>query len=175
MVVLKRLSDALAAGDNIRAIVRNTGINQDGKTPTGITAPSADAQADLIRQVYAEARLDPRDTTYLEAHGTGTKVGDMAEFESTRDTFRCKDRERSLILGSVKSSIGHLESASGIAGLIKTVLMFERGFVVPNLHYRSPKPDIDYDANNMRVTPTASSEHRAFLTHIIRFLANFSP
>lgn len=151
MVVLKRLSDALSAGDNIRSIIRNTGINQDGRLAGGITVPNPQAQAELIRRVYLEAKLNPRDTLYLEAHGTGTQQGDSAEFNSAIDVFGRDSSRTSLLMGSVKSNIGHLESASGLAGVIKTVLMFEKNLIPPTLHQKNPKPGLDYSGNNIKV------------------------
>ncbi|KAF4951266.1 hypothetical protein FSARC_12965 [Fusarium sarcochroum] len=126
-LVLKRLDDAIADGDPIRAIIRNSGINHDGKT-NGISYPSPEAQQDLAELVYAEAGLDPRETDYVEAHGTGTQAGDKVEMTAIRNVF-CQNRTSELLLGSVKASVGHTESTSGIAAVIKTVLMLEKGFI----------------------------------------------
>lgn len=107
-VVLKRLDDALKDGDVIRAVIRNTGINQDGKTP-GVTFPSVKAQEALACKVYAEAGLDPLETTYVEAHGTGTQAGDPVEASALFATFG-KGRSEPVRVGSVKSNVGHLVS-----------------------------------------------------------------
>ncbi|KAJ3532687.1 hypothetical protein NM208_g8327 [Fusarium decemcellulare] len=126
-LVLKRLDDAIADGDPIRAIIRNSGVNHDGKT-NGISYPSPEAQQELAELVYAEAGLDPRETDYVEAHGTGTQAGDKVEMTAIRNVF-CQNRDSELLLGSVKASVGHTESTSGIAAVIKTVLMLEKGFI----------------------------------------------
>jgi acyl transferase domain-containing protein len=112
MVVLKRLDDAVRDGDNIRGIIRNSGVNHDGTTP-GITLPNRDAQQTLINSVYQRAGLDPRDTAYIEAHGTGTAVGDVEEISAIQSIFE-KNRDSQhapLYVGSIKPNIGHLESA----------------------------------------------------------------
>ena len=130
--MLKRLDDALNEGFDVRAIIRNTGVNQDGKTP-GITVPSSKAQQALISSVYASAGIDPSQVGYVEAHGTGTEAGDAAEMETIARVF-CggKSRPGSLYVGSVKSNIGHLENVSGLAGLIKSVLMLENAVIPLN-------------------------------------------
>ncbi|KAL8717594.1 MAG: hypothetical protein Q9225_005174 [Loekoesia sp. 1 TL-2023] len=138
-VVLKRLDDALQAHDCIRAIIRHTGVNQDGKT-TGIFVPDQQAQEDLVRQVYSDASIDLRCVQSVEAHGTGTLTGDTTEMKSISKVF-CKEsgRKDRLFVGSVKSNIGHLESASGLAGLIKTILSLEKGFIPPSINLEQPK------------------------------------
>jgi acyl transferase domain-containing protein len=115
-LVLKRLDDAILAGDNIRSIIRNTAVNQDGKT-IGISLPNEQAQKDLVRDIYNSAGLNPLDCFYVEAHGTGTIVGDKAEIDSIAEVF-CDDGKRvnDIYVGSIKSNIGHLEAASGLAG-----------------------------------------------------------
>ena len=109
--------------------MRETGINQDGKT-AGLTNPSHDAQQSLIRSTYSRANLDPREIGYLEAHGTGTIAGDSTEFHTIRESFS-RGRDTPLYVGSVKSNIGHLESASGLAGLISAVMVLENGIIPP--------------------------------------------
>lgn len=138
-VVVKRLADALSNGDPIRAVIRNTGVNQDGKT-NGITLPSQRAQEALYRSVYTSAGLDPTETHYIEAHGTGTVAGDSAELRAMAEVF-CKKRDpgKPLYVGSIKSNIGHLESSSGLAGLIKAILVLEKDTIPPNADYRTPK------------------------------------
>lgn len=112
MVVLKRLDDAVRDGDHIRGIIRNSGVNHDGTT-SGITLPSREAQRTLINSVYQRAGLDPRDTAYIEAHGTGTAVGDVEEISAIQSIFEPnKERQdKPLYVGSIKPNIGHLESA----------------------------------------------------------------
>lgn len=150
-IVLKRLSDAVEAGDPIRAIVRNTGINQDGKT-NGIMLPNSQAQEDLMRSIHLDAGLDPGLTSYVEAHGTGTQAGDHAEINSIFKVF-CQGIERCepLFVGSVKANLGHCESASGLAGLIKTVLSLEKGVIpaTPDVLYL--KEGLDLEKRNIRI------------------------
>lgn len=150
-VVLKRLDDALDAGDSIRAVIRNTAVNHDGKT-NGITLPSSKAQEVLQKKSYQQAGLDPCAVQYMEAHGTGTVAGDVAELKGIFQAFG-KNRAPSnpLYVGSIKSNIGHLESSSGLAGLIKTVLMLERGCLLPNADFQKPKPELELDKWNMTV------------------------
>jgi acyl transferase domain-containing protein/NADPH:quinone reductase-like Zn-dependent oxidoreductase/SAM-dependent methyltransferase/NADP-dependent 3-hydroxy acid dehydrogenase YdfG/acyl carrier protein len=140
-VVLKRLDDAMQDGDPIRAILRNTGVNQDGKT-NGIMVPKSEAQHRLIRQVYHSAGLDPQDTSVVEAHGTGTAVGDVAEITALVQAFGRRKVEEKLYVGSVKANIGHLESASGVAGVIKAVLMLENDMIPATINIRNLKPEI---------------------------------
>ncbi|TAQ91354.1 hypothetical protein B7494_g345 [Chlorociboria aeruginascens] len=143
MVVLKRLDEAIAAGDNIRAVIRNIGVGQDGKT-AGILLPSRDAQKNLIQTVYDQVGLDPTSTTYIEAHGTGTAVGDVEEISAIRSVFESKDEQTGpLFVGSIKPNIGHLESASGIAGLVKAILMLENGKIPPNLNLQILKTTLN--------------------------------
>ena len=138
-------------GLNVRAIIRNTGVNQDGKTQ-GITVPSSDSQQALIRSVYASAGIDPREVGYVEAHGTGTEVGDAAEMETLAKVFgRCGPHQDPLYVGSVKSNIGHLENASGLAGLIKTVLVLENAVIPPNHGLKELKVHKEWEKLNIQV------------------------
>lgn len=139
-LIMKPLQDAIDAGDTIRAIVRNTGVNSDGRT-NGITLPNKDAQESLIRSTYAAAGLDPRETAYVEAHGTGTKVGDPIEAEAISRAI-ATGRSSPLIVGSVKTNIGHLEAASGLAGVIKTTRILETGLIPPNINFEKPNENI---------------------------------
>ncbi|KAI8935085.1 hypothetical protein NX059_007680 [Plenodomus lindquistii] len=143
-ILLKPLANALRDGDVIRAVVRATGVNQDGRTPS-ITQPNPEAQIELIKTTYANGGLDLSKTEYVEAHGTGTIVGDPIEVGAIGSVFR-DHRTRPIYVGSVKSNIGHLEGASGIAGLIKTVLALERGIIPPNANFEKANPAIDVDA-----------------------------
>lgn len=156
-LVIKRLSDALKDGDTIRAIIRATGSNQDGKTP-GITQPNGDAQERLIRDTYRSAGLERKLTRYFEAHGTGTPTGDPIEARAIAMAF---DGERSeddpLYIGSVKTNIGHLEGASGIASLIKTLLVLEKGVIPPNVWFEKANPRISESDWNIKVSKSSSS------------------
>lgn len=141
-LVLKPLDQALRDGDNIRALIRNTGANQDGKT-NGITFPSTEAQANLIRSVYHSAGLDPIETDYVEAHGTGTAAGDPVEAEAIASVFTVKrTTDNPILVGSVKSNVGHLEAASGLAAMVKTIFALEEGVIPPNINFEKPNKDI---------------------------------
>jgi acyl transferase domain-containing protein len=151
-ILLKRLDNALAAGDPVRTIIRGTGVNQDGKT-NGITLPSRSAQESFIRATYERAGLDPRSVCYVEAHGTGTQAGDELELGALGHVFG-EDGQRPdcFYVGSIKSNIGHLESASGLAGLLKTVLILEKGFIPPNADFRTKKKTLDLEGWKVKVT-----------------------
>ncbi|KAK4210859.1 hypothetical protein QBC37DRAFT_27292 [Rhypophila decipiens] len=149
-VIIKRLQDALQDGDTVHAVIRNSGANQDGKT-LGVTLPNPDAQEALIRSVYAGARLDPSETLYVEAHGTGTVVGDKAEIQALSNVFTQKPRRRNLYVGSVKTNIGHLEATSGIAGLIKAILVLKKQQIPPNLNFIKPKPGLMLEERQISV------------------------
>ncbi|RAL14312.1 type I polyketide synthase [Aspergillus homomorphus CBS 101889] len=155
-VVIKRLDDAVAAGDTVRAIIRSSSSNQDGKTP-GILQPSKDAQVRLICDTYKKAALDMGMTRYFEAHGTGTPVGDPIETRAIGSAFHdYRSRGEPLYVGSVKSNIGHLEGASGIAGLIKAVLILEKGIIPPNSsNLQSLNPQIDEQYFNLKILTRA--------------------
>lgn len=143
-VILKPLKDAIRDQDNIRAVIRGTGVNQDGHT-TGITLPNSDAQAELIKSTYRAAGLEFSDTGYFEAHGTGTAAGDPLELGAVANTLAAAQRPgNSLLVGSVKSNIGHLEGAAGLAGVIKCILMLENGIVLPNIHFDRPNRRIPF-------------------------------
>ena len=152
-MVLKRLDDALRAGDKIRGIIRNTGVGQDGKT-TGITLPSQEAQQNLINSVYHSAKLDPRDTTYFEAHGTGTVAGDTTEVNAIGNAFCSEDsrnQDSPLYIGSIKANVGHLESSSGIAGFIKAALVLEKGLLPPTPNIIDLKENMLSEGLNIKV------------------------
>lgn len=154
-VVLKRLDKALQDGDTIRAVIRGTGTNQDGRT-LGITQPSASRQEELIRSTYASAGLNFDDTNYFEAHGTGTKVGDPIECSVIGSVFG-PSRRRPMYVGSVKSNIGHLEGASGIAGLVKTIYSLESGLIAPTYGLEKVNPKIRLDDWKIEI-PTSAIE-----------------
>ena len=151
MVVLKRLDEALRNGDSIRGVIRNTAVGQDGKT-SGITLPNGEAQQDLIHSAYASAMLDPFTIGYVEAHGTGTVAGDITEINAIAKTF-CKARhsESPLYIGSIKGNIGHLESTSGLAGLLKAILVLEKGMIPPTTNLETVKDRIDLKVSNIQV------------------------
>ncbi|OJD18079.1 hypothetical protein AJ78_01851 [Emergomyces pasteurianus Ep9510] len=147
-VIVKRLSDALRDGNTIRAVIRGTLVNQDGRTP-GISLPSAQAQENLIRQLYSNAKLDPRDTVFVEAHGTGTPVGDPIETRAITNAFGSEHRKEPLYVGALKASIGHLEGGAGIAGVIKSIMILEAGIITPNVNFEKVNPNIPKDEWNL--------------------------
>ena len=150
VVLLKPLSDAVADGDRILGTIAKTGINTDGRT-IGIAYPNQQAQQCLMHRLYADPALDPRNVCYVEAHGTGTSAGDPVEARSIGEVF-CELRPQGdpLLVGSIKSNLGHLEPASGLAGLLKTLLVLQKGAVPPNLHLDVINKDIDCEALRLR-------------------------
>ncbi|TLS22252.1 uncharacterized protein PpBr36_10074 [Pyricularia pennisetigena] len=155
-VLLKRLDDAVRDGDPIRAVIRGTACNNDGRTPTGITSPSAEAQTAAIRAAYSNAGIADLDqTTFLECHGTGTQAGDPVEVQGAAAAFatpaRADGRRAPLLIGSCKSNIGHSEAGAGISGLIKAVLAIERGLIPGNPTYVTPNPGLDFKASCVEV------------------------
>jgi myxalamid-type polyketide synthase MxaB len=143
VVVLKRLSDALASNDNVLAVIQGSAINHDGHT-SGLTVPSGPAQQDVVRKALSAARLAPADIDYVETHGTGTALGDPIEVGALGAVFGAGARAAPLVLGAVKSNIGHLEAAAGLAGLLKVVLALRHEVIPANLHFRTPNPHIDW-------------------------------
>ncbi|MGH3823094.1 MAG: SDR family NAD(P)-dependent oxidoreductase [Pseudonocardiaceae bacterium] len=151
VVVLKRLSHALADGDRILATMLGSAVNQDGRS-NGLTAPNPRSQAKLLRRAYADAGIDPGSVGYVEAHGTGTELGDPIEAGALGEVLSVRDAAAGpCLVGSVKTNLGHLEAAAGIAGLIKTVLALWRAEVPPSLHFGSPNPHIPFDELRLRV------------------------
>ncbi len=143
IIVLKRLSDAKRDGDNILAIIKGSAINQDGRS-NGLTAPNSHAQQAVIRQALANAGVNASEINYVEAHGTGTPLGDPIELNALKDLFTSKrSPEQTLYVGSVKTNIGHLEAAAGIAGLIKVVLSIQQQQIPPHLHLKTLNPHIN--------------------------------
>ena len=135
----------------MRAVIRNSGANQDGRT-VGISLPSGDAQVGLIERTYRAAGLDPAQTSFVEAHGTGTPAGDPIEATSFSKVFsRQRPVDQPLLVGSIKSNIGHLEGASGIASVVKTVLMLENNLILPNFNFQNPSNRIPMDELRMEV------------------------
>jgi len=145
IVVLKRLEEAIADGDTIHAIIKGFAINNDGCLKVGYTAPSVEGQAEVIVQALAMADVNPETITYIEAHGTGTPLGDPIEIAALTKAFRASTQKKGFCaIGSVKTNIGHLDSAAGIAGLIKTVQALKHHFLPPSLHFQTPNPQIDF-------------------------------
>jgi acyl transferase domain-containing protein/NADPH:quinone reductase-like Zn-dependent oxidoreductase/NADP-dependent 3-hydroxy acid dehydrogenase YdfG/aryl carrier-like protein len=150
LVLLKPLERAIADGDRIYGVIRHSTVNQDGFTPT-LTAPSGEAQQAMLEALMEGAAIDPADVDYVEAHGTGTPVGDPIEATAIGRVFGENGRARPVHVGSFKPNLGHLESASGIAGFIKTLLTAQRGIVLPNRNFERPNPNIPFDALNIAV------------------------
>lgn len=148
-IILKRLADARRDGDRIRAVVRGSAVNHDGRA-SSLTAPNGTAQTALIRSALADAGLRPADIQAVECHGTGTPLGDPIEVQALAEAY-APDRDAPLLLGSVKTNIGHLEAAAGIAGFIKTVLALESASLPPTLHQASPNPRIAWEKLPLRV------------------------
>ncbi|NEO38510.1 MAG: type I polyketide synthase [Moorea sp. SIOASIH] len=152
IVVLKRLSDAVADQDNILAVIRGSAINQDGDT-SGLTVPNGPSQQSVIRQALANGEVDPTSVSYLEAHGTGTALGDPIEVEAIGTVFgKTHSVEQPLIIGSVKTNIGHTEGAAGIAGLLKLVLQLQHQQIAPSLHFNQPNPYINWSQLPVKVS-----------------------
>jgi amino acid adenylation domain-containing protein len=157
IVVLKRLADALNDGDRIYAVIKGTGLNNDGAAKGSFTAPSVDGQAEAIAQAQAFAGFDPATIGYVEAHGTGTPLGDPIEVAGLTQAFRAgTDRKNFCAIGSVKSNIGHLDTAAGVAGLIKTALALHHKQLPPSLHYTQPNPRIDFENSPFHVNTKVS-------------------
>ncbi|MCC3332252.1 type I polyketide synthase [Nocardia abscessus] len=155
IVVLKRLSDALADGDRVLAVLRGSSMNSDGRS-AGLTAPNPLAQKDMLRQAFADARVHPADIGYLETHGTGTALGDPIEIEALTEVFGEPEPDSSVcVLGAVKTNIGHLEAAAGIAGLIKTVLALRNAEIPRNLHFSTLNPRISLTGTPFAIPTTA--------------------
>jgi acyl transferase domain-containing protein/acyl carrier protein len=145
IVVLKRLEDALADGDCIHAIIKGSAINNDGSSKVGYSAPSVDRQANVIARALAMAEIHPETVGYLEAHGTGTILGDPIEIAALNQCFRkSTDKKGFCAIGSVKTNIGHIDAAAGVAALIKTTLMLEHKELLASLHFEHPNPKIDF-------------------------------
>jgi non-ribosomal peptide synthase protein (TIGR01720 family) len=149
VVALKRLAEAIADGDVVHAVIRGTAINNDGSLKVGYTAPSVEGQAEVIALAQAVAGVDPGDVTYVEAHGTGTSLGDPIEIAALNRAFGADSsrKRRSCAIGSLKSNVGHLDAAAGVAGVIKTVEALKHREIPPSLHFERPNPQIDFDAS----------------------------
>nr|UPN67560.1 hypothetical protein [Pestalotiopsis sp.] len=154
VVILKRLEDAVRDNNCIRAVIRGSRGNHDGKT-AGLTQPNSKAQMHNIEQLYMRAKLDLNRTGYVECHGTGTQAGDVREVEALKGVF-CKDRtgEEALIVGSIKANVGHLEGAAGIAGFIKAILIAEKGIIPKQINFEIPNPALNSDDHKIKIPTT---------------------
>ncbi|MCT7658840.1 type I polyketide synthase [Mycobacterium deserti] len=156
ILVLKRLSDAVREGDRIAAVIPSSAVNQDGAS-SGLTVPNGGAQQRLITSALSRAGIAGRDVDYLEAHGTGTALGDPIEVQAAGAVYgAAREADQPLLIGSVKTNIGHLESAAGVAGLIKVVLALQHGVLPPNLHFENPSPHIPWDSLRVQVVDRAT-------------------
>ncbi|WP_031040684.1 type I polyketide synthase [Streptomyces sp. NRRL F-5650] len=151
VVVLKRLAEALEDGDTVHAVIKGSAVNNDGAAKTGYTAPSVEGQAAVVVEAQEIAGCAPQTVGYVEAHGTATPLGDPIEVAALTEAFGDAPAPGSVALGSVKTNIGHLDTAAGMAGLIKTVLMLRERTLVPSLHFRTPNPEIDFGTSPFRV------------------------
>ena len=151
MVILKRLDDAMADSDPVLAVLRGSAVNQDGAS-SGLTVPNGPAQEAVIRDALASGQLTPGDIDYIEAHGTGTALGDPIEIGALHNVFgQDHDETNPLIVGSVKTNIGHLEAAAGVAGLVKTILALQHETIPAHLHLTQPNPHIDWDQMSIQI------------------------
>lgn len=156
MLVLKRVSDARRDGDEIIAVIAGSAVNHDGRS-NGMLAPNPDAQAAVLRKAYKDAGINPRDVDYIEAHGTGTILGDPIEADALgRVVGLGRADDKPALLGAVKSNLGHLESAAGVASLAKTALSLQRDKLPPSINYAGPNPYIDFDKEHLKVNDTVS-------------------
>ena len=152
VVVLKRLSDAEADGDRIWGLVMGSAINQDGAS-AGLTVPSAPAQESVIREALAQAGVAPSEVDYLEAHGTGTVVGDPIELNAAAAVYgQGRSPDHPLLVGSIKTNVGHLEPTAGVAGLMKALLSIQAGVIPKHLHFNNPNPGLDWERLPVRIT-----------------------
>ena len=151
-IIIKPLTKAIENNDPIYAVVRNSRINQDGRT-RGITNPSEHSQASLIAETYREVGLDPRQTDFFEAHGTGTKAGDKAEASALAKALQTETRDpgNPLHVGSVKTIIGHCEAASGIAGILHATMALKHKCILPNLNFLFPSDNIKFEKWRIKV------------------------
>ena len=145
LIILKRLSQAQADGDRILALIRGSSVNQDGRS-SGLTVPNGPAQENVVRQALASGKVDPLDVSYIEAHGTGTSLGDPIEAHALAAVLGPhRQPDNPLVVGSVKTNMGHLESAAGVAGLLKVVVSLQHEQIPPHLHFTAMNPDIDWN------------------------------
>jgi phthiocerol/phenolphthiocerol synthesis type-I polyketide synthase E len=158
VVLLRRLADAMDDGDTVLAVIRGSSVNNDGAVKVGFTAPSVEGQREVIAEAMTSAGVDPGTVSYIEAHGTGTPLGDPIEVEALTKAFRLwTDRTGFCRLGSVKTNVGHLNAAAGVTGLIKTVLALQHAEIPPSLHFERPNPQIRFDETPFVVNAALSS------------------
>src|SRR5246127_425497 len=156
MLVLKRVDDARRDGDQILAVIAGSAVNHDGRS-NGLIAPNPDAQADVLRRAYKDAGINPRTIDYVEAHGTGTVLGDPIEAQALgRVIGRGRPADKPLLLGAIKTNVGHMESAAGAASLSKMVLALQHDKLPPSINYAGPNPYIDFDASHLKVLDTVA-------------------
>ncbi len=172
MLVLKRVADARRDGDDIIAVIAGSAINHDGRS-NGMLAPNPDAQAEVLRKAYKDAGINPRDVDYIEAHGTGTILGDPIEADALgRVVGRGRAADKPALLGAVKSNVGHLESAAGAASLAKMALALANDKIPPSINYSGPNPYIDFDAIHLKVADTVTDWPR-YSGHAITGVSGF--
>jgi polyketide synthase 13 len=172
MLVLKRVSDARRDGDHILAVIAGSAINHDGRS-NGLLAPNPDAQEAVLRKAYKDAGVNPRTVDYIEAHGTGTILGDPIEADALgRVVGRGRDADKPALLGAVKSNVGHLESAAGAASLAKMTLALANDKIPPSINYAGPNPYIDFDKEHLKVNDTVSDWPR-YSGHAITGVSGF--
>jgi acyl transferase domain-containing protein/acyl carrier protein len=158
VVLVKRLADAIADGDNVRAVILGNAINNDGASKVGFSAPSVAGQAAVVAQAVASAGIDPRTISYVEAHGTGTAMGDPIEVAALSQVYGASTSETQWCgIGSVKGNIGHLSQAAGIVGIAKAVLSLEHEMIPPVAHYETPNPNIDFEHSPFYVVSSLST------------------
>ncbi|WP_435592175.1 polyketide synthase Pks13 [Nocardia sp. bgisy118] len=151
LVVLKRLTDAERDGDRILAVIKGSAVNNDGRS-NGLLAPNPDAQADVLRAAYRDAGIKPSTVDYIEAHGTGTPIGDPIEADALgRVVGRGRDADKPALLGSAKTNFGHLESGAGAASLAKVIMAFQHNVIPPNINYAGPSPFIPFEQARLKV------------------------
>jgi len=172
MLVLKRLDDARRDGDEVIAVIAGSAVNHDGRS-NGLLAPNPDAQADVLRRAYKDAGINPRTVDYIEAHGTGTILGDPIEADALgRVVGRGRPEDQPALLGAVKSNLGHLESAAGAASLAKVALSLSHNKIPPSINYSGPNPYIDFEAVRLRVADTVTDWPR-YSGHAIAGVSGF--
>lgn len=158
IVILRRLADALDAGDHIEAVIKGSAINNDGSLKVSFTAPSVQGQSTVVSEALAMAEVSPETIGYIEAHGTGTQIGDPIEIEALSRAFAATtEKKQFCALGSVKGNIGHLDAGAGIAGLIKTVLALKHNIIPPMVHFQAPNPRIDLASSPFYIATAATA------------------
>ncbi|MBD2252772.1 type I polyketide synthase [Nostoc parmelioides] len=168
VIILQKLSDAQAAGNPILAVIRGSAVNQDGRS-SGLTVPNGPSQQAVIRQALKNATVEPSDITYIEAHGTGTALGDPIEIGALGAVFGESHQKSPLLVGSLKTNIGHLEAAAGIAGLMKVVLALKHGEIPPHLHFQQPNPHIPWEQFPIQIPTTCTPWHGKKLAGVSSF------